>query len=155
MKPKPIRLRPDHVIWVLKHLYRRDGHDRQRHHGGQAVLASLAHDLQRPVELVCGADDVCAPCRYNHHGQCTDRLAWTDKCSKQQWLEQRDASALALLKLQVGTIMPARQLFECFARRLPDLNALRPRHSELEPASTKGQQDQDRYAQGLKLIQQA
>ena len=56
-----MRLRPDHVIWVLKYLYRRDGDDPERQHGGSAVMKSLAADLDQPVQLVLGVDDICEP----------------------------------------------------------------------------------------------
>jgi len=147
-----VRLRPDHVIWVLKYLYRRDGNDPERQHGGCAVLKSLAADLDQPVELVLGVDDICEPCRYNHDGRCTDGLNWTPKLTKQEWLERRDAVAMRLLKMSSGTTMSARELFALFEQHLPLLAALQPDYTDYEPDCLKGRRDQALYAEGLRRV---
>jgi len=147
-----VRLRPDHVIWLLKYLYRRDGNDPERQHGGRKVLESLTADLDQPVQLVLGVDDICEPCKYNHDGRCTDGLSWTPKITKQEWVERRDAVAMRLLQLSPPATMSARKLFALFEQRLPLLAALQPEYHDYEPGCLKGRRDQALYAEGLRRV---
>jgi hypothetical protein len=147
-----VKLRPDHVIWVLKYLYRRDGRDDERQHGGSAVLAALSDNLDQPIELVLGEDDICGPCKYNHDGRCTDGLDWTPKIGKQEWVERRDESAMRILGVWPGAAMRAGELFGLFGRQLPLLAALLPSHDYYESDCRKGQRDQVLYAEGLRRV---
>lgn len=144
-----MKLRPDHVIWVLKYLYRGDGRDAERQHGGSAVLAALSDNLDEPIELVLGEDDICGPCKYNHDGRCTDGLDWTPRVTKQEWVERRDQSAMKLLGVGPGVTMPARELFGLFGRQLPLLAALLPSHDNYESGCHKARRDQALYVEGL------
>jgi hypothetical protein len=142
------------VIWVLKYLHRADGRDDERQHGGAEAIASLERDLDQPVELVLGEDDVCGPCKYNHDGRCVDGLDWTAKIDKQEWVERRDRVAMNLLGVSEGTVLPAKEMFALFADRLPLLSALEPRHEDYEQDCRKGQRDQTLYEEGLRRVGQ-
>jgi hypothetical protein len=71
-----IRIKPHHFIDILTALG--DGTTScEPHPYGHAlhtVTAKLLSQRQTEIELVLGADDICAPCSHNVNGGCDDSI---------------------------------------------------------------------------------
>lgn len=85
-----LKLRPHHILCIG--FYRGKGYSREFVLGMDSLVSRLTEDHAQNVELVCGADDICAFCPHFSGGRCA---------SGQKPLEY-DKAVLALCGIRPG-----------------------------------------------------
>ena len=130
-----MRLRPHHLLDIITQYgqgvpFTPSDYGHAVHTVARLVLV---HQQQR-VELVVGADDICAPCRNLVRGQCTDTISSTDPpLPKQAYNDDVDRRVLGHLGLRRGDVVSVRGFAERVLDRLLDLERVCSHPGE-EPA---------------------
>jgi len=116
-----LKLRPHHILDIVRNI----GHERKiaPHpfgHDLHVVTSKILWDIDQPLVLIVGADDICIPCtKLNSDGICIDILPQCDdKPSKQKYNDSLDQKVLAYLNLIEGTQLSVREYLMCVNSKL-------------------------------------
>ena len=94
-------------------------------HAVHSVAAKLLADPGTEIELVIGADDICAPCRHNAGGACNDTIdiSFRPKAprSKGHWNRRIDERWFERLGLKEGDRMAASAFCRAALDRMGDI----------------------------------
>jgi hypothetical protein len=118
-----VKLRPHHLLDIITQLgqgqpFVPSDYGHAVHTVAQIVIA----DPKQQVELVVGADAICAPCRFLLDGRCTDTIpAFDPPASKQEYNDALDRQVLAHLGLHEGQVLTVRRFAETVLERLTGL----------------------------------
>ncbi len=102
----------------------------------KAVLA----DVNRKVQFVVGADDICKPCKHlQANGLCDDVVdSVSPPISKQKYNDQLDRRLLKVLDFDEGSVMTVRQYLQIVGRKLPGLEKVCSHPKEDQQQRLKG-----------------
>jgi len=107
-----LKLRPHHVLDIVRNI----GHERKIEphpfgHDLHVVTNKIIEDIDQPLFLVVGADDICIPCtKLNMDGICVDVLPQCDdKPSKQKYNDTLDCKVLSYLNMEKGAQLSVRE----------------------------------------------
>ena len=99
-----LRVRPHHLIDIITQYGAGIPFEPADYgHAVHTVAAQTLGDLETELELVVGADDICAPCRNLVEGRCVDLVGTLDPpVSKQEYNDALDQRLLDRLGLREG-----------------------------------------------------
>jgi hypothetical protein len=116
-----LRLRPHHILDIVRNI----GHERKTEphpfgHDLHSVTNKIIENIDQPLVLVVGADDICIPCtKLNTDGICVDVLPQCDdKPSKQKYNDSLDQKVLNYLNLKEETQLTVREYLNCVNGKL-------------------------------------
>lgn len=122
-----LRLRPHHILDIVRNI----GHERKIEphpfgHDLHAVTSKILGDIDQPLILVVGADDICIPCiKLNADSICVDVLPQCDdKPSKQKYNDTLDQKVLNYLNLKEGTQLTVREYLNCVNDKLDGIEKI-------------------------------
>lgn len=116
-----IKLRPHHILDIVRNI----GHERKIEphpfgHDLHIVSNQILENIDQPLVLVVGADDICMPCtKLNANSICVDILPQCDdKPSKQKYNDSLDQKVLNYLNLKEGSQLTVREYLNCVNDKL-------------------------------------
>jgi hypothetical protein len=116
-----LRLRPHHILDIVRNI----GHERKIEphpfgHDLHVITNKILGDIDQPLVLVVGADDICIPCtKLNADSICVDVLPQCDdKPSKQKYNDSLDQKVLVYLDLGEGAQLTVREYLMCVNSKL-------------------------------------
>ena len=120
-------LRPHHILDIVRNI----GHDRKIEphafgHDLHTVTGKIIEDIDQPLLLVVGADDICLPCsKLNTDSICIDVLSQCDnKPSKQNYNDALDLRVLSYLNLKEGLQLTIREYLNCVNEKLDGIEKI-------------------------------
>ena len=129
---RPIHIKPHHFVDIIT-AYGGGVETFRPHPYGHALHAVAERILTQPdllLELVLGADDICAPCVHNIDGICDDTIDTsyrpTAPPAKHEWNLLIDRRWCRRLGLEPGRRISARELCRLLARDAQDLCDIYP-----------------------------
>lgn len=144
-----LKLRPHHVLDIVRNI----GHERKIEphpfgHDLHVVTNKIIDDIDQPLLLVVGADDICIPCtKLNTDGICVDVLPQCDdKPSKQKYNDSLDRKVLNYLNLNEGEQLTVREYLNCVNDMLNGIEKICTHPKEDESYRSAG------LAMGLKKL---
>lgn len=122
-----MKLRPHHVLDIIADYGH--GAEFKPHPYGHAVhtvARAILAQVERQIEFVVGADEICRPCIHlQSDGRCDDVLSQLDPpISKQAYNDDLDTRVLNYLGLESSESMTIRKYLEIVARHLPGLEEI-------------------------------
>ena len=137
-----MKLRPHHTLDIVSSYGH--GAEFKPHPYGHAVhtvAKTILADLDTPVELIVGADEICRPCKHlQPDGLCDDVLSQLDPpISKQKYNDDLDRRLFAYLDIKPGTAMSVRQFLSIVNEHVPGIEAI----------CTHPKEDSERRLEGL------
>lgn len=122
-----LRLRPHHILDIVRNI----GHERKMEphplgHDLHVVTRKILEDIDQPLILVVGADDICIPCtKLNSDSICVDVLQQCeDKPSKQKYNDSLDLKLLVYLNLSDGAQLTVREYLMCVNSKLDGIEKI-------------------------------
>ncbi len=121
-----MRLRPHHLLDIITQYGAGQPFVPSAYgHAVHTVAALVLQELQTPIEMIVGADDICAPCSKLVEGRCTDNLlAFAPPMSKQEYNDALDKRLLAHLGLQEGDILTMQAFCKRVKEHLKDIEKI-------------------------------
>ncbi|MBL7970584.1 MAG: DUF1284 domain-containing protein [Prolixibacteraceae bacterium] len=139
-----LRLRPHHILDIVRNI----GHGRKMEphpfgHDVHGITQKIIADVDQPLLLVVGADDICLPCsKLNADQMCVDvLLQCDDKPSKQEYNDALDVRVLNFLNLKEGTQLTVREY----------LNVVHAKLDGIEKVCTHPKEDENYRLEGLTM----
>ncbi len=136
-----LKLRPHHILDIVRNI----GHDRvvEPHpfgHDLHVVSNKIRENIDQPLLLIVGADDICLPCtKLNAEAICIDVLPQCDdKPSKQIYNDLLDAKVLIYLNLTNGIQLTVREYLNCVNAKLDGIEKICTHPKEDESYRLKG-----------------
>jgi hypothetical protein len=121
-----MRLRPHHLVDII--VQHGEGEPFRPHPYGHALhsaAAAVIGDHETRIQLVVGADDICAPCAHLVNGRCDDVLGQLDPSpSKQAYNDGVDRRLLAHLGIAEGAAMTFREYLHAVRGRLTGMETV-------------------------------
>jgi len=122
-----IEIRPHHLLDILRDYGY--GIRYQPHEYGHAlhiVAEKIMNNLDKEIELVVAADDICRPCKHLHaDGQCDDTMQKDrETISKQAYNDALDRRLWTYLDLEGGNRMTVRNFLDHVQSRLDGIESL-------------------------------
>jgi hypothetical protein len=123
-----VRIKPHHFLDILTRFGAGQSFEpNPLGHAQHLVAACVLADAQITLELVWGADDICAPCNKLEAGRCTDTTAPGGKVvSKEAYNRALDERWLGRLGLAPGTRIIAAEYARLARERMGDIYTLYP-----------------------------
>jgi hypothetical protein len=122
-----IKLRPHHVLDIIRNY----GHFEKStpHHYGHAqhlVSQKLVSDLNTPIQLIIGSDDICKPCKHLlPNGLCGDVLHQLEEpVSKQEYNDSLDRKLFPYLNLKENTVLTFQEFLEIVNKKTPGIEEI-------------------------------
>jgi len=122
-----LKLRPHHILDIVRNI----GHEREiaPHpfgHDLHVITNKILGNIDQPLVLVVGADDICIPCtKLNADGICIDILPQCDdKPSKQKYNDALDQKVLGYLNLSDGAQLTVREYLMCVNSKLDGIEKI-------------------------------
>jgi hypothetical protein len=136
-----MKLRPHHLLDIVNSI----GHGEKfsPHPYGHAlhlVAKAVLADVDRKVQFVVGADDICKPCKHlKADGLCDDVAATrTGTMPKQEYNDQLDRRLLKVLDFREGAVMTVREYLKIVGGKLPGLEKVCSHPKEDQRQRLKG-----------------
>ena len=122
-----LKLRPHHILDIVRNIgYAREIAPHPLGHDLHIVTNKILGDIDQPLVLVVGADDICIPCtKLNADSICVDVLPQCDdKPSKQKYNDTLDQKVLNYLNLKEGTQLTVREYLNCVNDKLDGIEKI-------------------------------
>lgn len=140
-KEPTMKLRPHHLLDIVSQI----GHGAKfaphpYGHGVHLVAKAVLADVDRKVQFVVAADDVCKPCKHlQPNGLCDDIVkSLSPPVSKQEYNDRLDRRLLKFFGFPEGTVMTVREFLQIVDKKLPELAKICSHPKEAEEHRLKG-----------------